>query len=104
MAFHVQILATMQLRADAQLDAFHRAVIVFTIVLCQRRRHRSPSLLKVPNKAIPSQHHSMIHIQQVPTYTNDVSVIDIKRMLRRCFYRNSFIINYVLHRRKIVRD
>ena len=31
-----------QLRAGAELDAFQRAVIVFTIVLCHRRRRRRP--------------------------------------------------------------
>ena len=36
-SFHVVILATTP-RAGAQLDAFQRAVIVFTIVLCRRRR------------------------------------------------------------------
>ena len=29
-------------RADAQLDSFQRAVIVFTIVLCHCRRRRRP--------------------------------------------------------------
>ena len=37
-----------QQRAGAQVDAFQRAVIVFTIVLCRRRWRRRPKILNCP--------------------------------------------------------
>ena len=42
MSFHVQ----QQLRAGAELGAFQRAVIVFTIVLSRRRRRRYPCCVR----------------------------------------------------------